>query len=100
MGNLAFTGVTTRTWRGTAVTDAAGNATFNLTGFTVPPKVTTALADPTPTGTVTDTTVVTLTASQVVVNVRRSNGVTVLGINVLGAPIPVQGVTVHLHALP
>lgn len=86
--------------RFTTITDAAGNAVFNLAAaaFASPPVVATALqtAD---TG-ATEARVTDLTATSCTINVRRSAGVTILGITVLGLPQALAGATVHLFATP
>jgi hypothetical protein len=82
----------------TAVTDAAGNATFSLAGagFGSAPVVTTTVQTPS-TGSI-DVKVTALTAVSCTVNVRQAAIVTVVAVSVLGAPAPLVGATVHLHA--
>jgi hypothetical protein len=82
----------------TAVTDAAGNATFSLAGagFGSAPVVTTTVQTPS-TGSI-DVKVTALTAASCTVNVRQAPIVTVVAVSVLGAPAPLVGATVHLHA--
>lgn len=84
----------------TAVSDVSGNATFAIPAglFAVAPVVThaveTAITD------VTECRVASRTATSVVLNVRRSPAVVILGISVLQVPIPASGVTVHMTATP
>lgn len=82
----------------TAVSDASGNATFNLTAVTFggPPVV--ALAVQTAVTDVIEARVTALSATSCTVNVRRSAGVVILGLTVLQQPTALVGATVHLMA--
>ncbi|MEV3895302.1 hypothetical protein [Streptomyces anulatus] len=89
--------VARRTFAGTGVSDASGNAVFTFTPpFPAAPVVThavqTAITD------VTECRIAALSASSVTLNVRRSPAVVVLGLSVLQVPIPAAGVTVHCMA--
>lgn len=89
-----------KSFRGSAVSDAAGNATFNLTaaGFAAAPTVTAAIQAAASNQPI-DFRIVTLTATSCVINVRQSPVLVVLSLSVLGVAAPLAGVTVHLHAI-
>jgi len=83
----------------TAVTDAAGNATFNLTaaafaGVPVVAAVIAAAGSNQP----IDYRVTALTTTSCTINVRQSPVLIVLSLSVLGVAAPLAGVTVHLIA--
>lgn len=82
----------------TGVTNASGNAVFDLTaaGFTAAPIVSLALQ--TGSANSVETKVTALSATSCTVNVRSAPIVTVLAVSVLGAPGSLVGATVHLHA--
>lgn len=87
---------------GTAVTDGAGNAVFNLTaaGFLAAPVAvgqTQAAASTSP----LDYRITAISATSCTINVRSSPAtvIALLGLTLLGASVPAAGVTVHLHAM-
>ena len=86
-----------RVFAGSGVTDAAGNVTFTFTPpFAAAPIVNNAVQT-----VVTDSTecrVSALSASSVTFAARRSPAVTLLGVSVLQASIPLAGATVHCIA--
>jgi hypothetical protein len=80
------------------VTDGAGQVTFAFTPpFATVPVVTNAVE--TGTADATECRVTALSASSVTFTARRSPAVTVLGISVLSASVPLVGATVHATAL-
>ncbi|WTW95396.1 hypothetical protein OG216_19330 [Streptomycetaceae bacterium NBC_01309] len=83
--------------RAIAVTNAAGNATFNWPAgaFSAPPIVTIGLQGATA---FRSHTITANSATATTVNVQTSAGVTLLGIGVLAVGTPAAGVTVHAHA--
>lgn len=85
-------------WRGTAVTNAQGIATFTYPPgrFTAPPVV--AVAVQGGTGNLKAHRVLTNTTASATVLVQAAAGVTVVGIGVLATAQPEAGATVHLHA--
>lgn len=87
-----------RVFAGSGVTNASGDVTFTFTPpFPSIPSVTQALQ--TASTSATEARVTALSASSCTINARGSAVVVVLGINVLGAPAPLVGATVHLHAM-
>lgn len=87
-----------RIFAGTAVSNASGDATFTFTPpFATVPVV--GVAVQTANTNTTEARITALTASSCTVNVRGSAVLVVLGLNVLGAPAPLAGATVHLEAL-
>jgi hypothetical protein len=87
-----------RIFAGKAVSDAAGNVTFNFTPpFSSVPVVQTTLE--TTNTNATEARVTALSASSCTVNVRQSPGVVILGISVLQVPQPLVGATVDLNAV-
>lgn len=84
---------------GSAVSDAAGNATFAFPAgtFAAAPNVALALQSPASNQPI-DFRIVTLTATSCVVNVRQSPVLVVLSLSVLGVAAPLAGVTVHALA--
>lgn len=88
-------------YAGSAVTDAAGNATFAIPAgiFTAAPNVGLAIQSPASNQPI-DFRIVTLTATSLVVNVRQSPVLVVLSLSVLGVAAPLAGVTVHAIATP
>jgi hypothetical protein len=84
------------------VTDAAGNAVFNLApyGFTVVPAV--GVSVETANTNVTEARITALTTTSLTVNVRSSAGINValLGLTLLGLPTPLAGATVHAIVHP
>lgn len=79
------------------VTDANGLVTFTFTPpFATIPVVSNAVE--TGTADATECRVTALSASSVTFAARRSPAVTVLGISVLSASVPLVGATVHCHA--
>ena len=84
-----------------AVSDASGNATFSFPAgvFSSPPKVAASLQAAASNQPI-DYRIVTLTATQCVVNVRQSPVLVVLSLSVLGVSAPLAGATVHLFATP
>lgn len=90
-------GIAGKSVRLTAVTNASGNAVFDLTpaGFSTSPAA--ALALQTGSANSVETKVTALTATSCTVNVRSAPIVTVVAVSVLGAPSPLAGATVHGH---
>jgi hypothetical protein len=87
-----------RVFAATAVSDAAGNASFTFTpAFASVPVTSVGIA--TTNNNVTEARVTALTAAACTVNVRQSPGVVILGISVLQVPQPLVGATVHLIAI-
>lgn len=87
-----------RVFAATAVSDAAGNATFTFSpAFAAAPVVSVGLA--TTNTNATEARVTALSASSCTVNVRQSPGVVILGISVLQVPQALVGATVHLLAI-
>ena len=87
-----------RIFAASGVSNASGDVVFTFTpAFPSIPKVTQALE--TTNANAVEARVTALSASSCTVNVRTSAVVVVLGINVLGAPAPLAGATVHLHAV-
>lgn len=86
---------------GTAVSDAAGNATFAFPAgtFAAAPVVDVAIQSAASNQPI-DFRIVTLTATSCVVNVRQSPVLIVLSLSVLGVSAPLAGVTVHVIATP
>lgn len=93
---------TTKSFRGSAVSDASGNATFNLTAaaFAAAPIVALAFQGAAAVNPV-DFRVTALTATSCTVNVRVSTGITValLGLTLLGTSTPLAGATIDLIAM-
>lgn len=90
-----------KSFRATGVTDASGNATFDLTSaaFAAAPVVTAtiqALGSNNP----IDLRVTAVTATSVTINVRQSAVLIILALSVLGVAVPLVGATVHMHAMP
>jgi hypothetical protein len=80
------------------VTDGAGQVTINFVPpFAAAPRVTNAVE--TGTADATECRISALSASSVTLTARRSPAVTVLGISVLSASVPLVGATVHVHAV-
>lgn len=100
-GATGATGAGLKSFRGTAVTNAGGNATFDLTaaGFTSLPVVTGELEFP-PGSNPIDFRITNLTTTSCTVNCRQSPTLVVLSLSVLGLAANIAGVTVHLHAMP
>jgi hypothetical protein len=89
-----------RVFAATAVSDGAGNAVFTFTPpFASTPVVSTAVQ--TGNTNVTEARVTALSAASCTVNIRSSAGINValLGLTLLGLPVPLAGATVHLHAI-
>jgi hypothetical protein len=87
-----------RVFAATGVSDGAGNVTFTFTpAFPAAPVVSVGLQ--TASTSATEARITALSASSCTVNVRGSAIVVVLGINVLGAPAPLAGATVHCLAV-
>ena len=85
---------TRRVFAATGVSDGAGNVTFTFSPpFASAPVVSVGLQ--TASTSATEARITALSASSCTVNVRGSAVVVVLGINVLGAPAPLVGATVH-----
>lgn len=81
---------------GKGVTDASGNVTFNfVTPFPTVPVVTIGSEGNV---NVSEARITALTVNSCTINVRGSAVIVILGINVLGAPAPIAGVTVHIAA--
>jgi len=86
-----------RVFAATGVSDAAGNVTFTFVPpFAATPVVSQAVQ--TANTNTTEARITALSASSCTVNVRGSAILVVLGINVLGAPLPLAGATIHLRA--
>lgn len=82
----------------TGVTDASGNVTFTFTPpFATTPVVSHSLQ--TASTSTTEARVTAVSPSSVTFNARGSAIVVLLGINILGAPVPLAGATVHMHAM-
>lgn len=90
-----------KSFRGTAVTNGGGNATFDLTaaGFTSLPVVTAELEFP-PGSNPIDFRITALSTTSCTVNCRQSPTLVVLSLSVLGLAANLAGVTVHIHAMP
>lgn len=90
---------TLKSFRGTAVSDASGNAVFNLTpaAFGVAPVVAASIQAASSNNPI-DYRVTALTATSCTVQVRQSPVLVVLSLSVLGVSAPLAGVTVHLDA--
>lgn len=90
-----------KSFRASAVTNAGGNAVFDLTaaGFTAPPIVTGELEFP-PSANPIDFRITALTATSCTVNCKQSPTLIVLSLSVLGVAANIAGVKVHLHAVP
>lgn len=87
-----------RIFAGTAVSNASGDATFTFNPpFPTVPVV--GVGVQTANTNTTEARITALTASSCTVNVRGSAVLVVLGLNVLGAPTPLAGATVHLDAI-
>lgn len=86
---------------GTAVTDASGNAVFNLTpaGFTAAPVAAFATEFAASSNPI-DARITAKSATSITVNVRQSPTLVVLSLSVLGVAAPIAGVTIHLIATP
>jgi hypothetical protein len=85
-------------WAGTAVTDAAGVATFTYPAgrFTAPPVAAVEIQGGN--GNAKFHKISAHSAAATSVLVQAAAGVTVLGLGVLAVAAPEAGVTVHLHA--
>lgn len=99
---MTTTGSIDRTGRrvvsGSGVTDASGNVTFTFTpAFSVPPNPIAQIGPSADTALI-EARLTALSASSATFNVRRSPGVTILGIQVLQVPQNAPGVTVHCIA--
>lgn len=82
---------------GSGVTDGSGNVTFNFVPpFSVVPDV--AVGVQSGSTNTTEARITALTAAACTINLRGSAVLVVLGINVLGAPVPQAGATVHIVA--
>ncbi len=80
------------------VTDGSGNVTFPFSpAFATVPVVTNAIE--TGSADTTECRISALSTSSVTLAARRSPAVTVLGISVLSASVPLVGATVHVTAL-
>jgi hypothetical protein len=80
------------------VTDSSGNVTFNFSpAFATVPVVAHSL-ESSSTST-TEARITAVSASSVTFNARGSAIVVVLSINVLGAPVPLAGATIHMLAI-
>lgn len=87
-----------RIFAASGVSNGSGDVVFTFSPpFSAVPKVAQALE--TTNANAVEARVTALSASSCTVNVRTSAVVVVLGINVLGAPAPLAGATVHLHAI-
>lgn len=89
-----------KSFRGSGVSDASGNVTFDLTAaaFAAAPKVT-ATVQAAGSNQPIDYRVTALSPTSCTVNVRQSPVLVVLSLSVLGVAAPLAGVTVHLHAI-
>lgn len=89
----------TKGYRATAVSDAAGNAVFNMSAaaFLAAPIVVPAVQAAESNNPI-DYRVTALTASSCTVHVRQSPVLVILSLSVLGVSAPLAGVTVQLHA--
>lgn len=91
-----------RTFTATAVSDAAGNATFAFPAglFTAPPVVSVAFQGAASASPV-DYRVTALTAAGATINVRQSLAtvVALIGLTILAASAPLAGATIHLIAV-
>lgn len=87
---------TRKFYAATAVTDAAGNAVFNMTaaGFAVAPVVDSEIQFPASQNPI-DHRITALTATSCTINCKQSPTLIVLSLSVLGVAANIAGVTVH-----
>lgn len=79
-------------------TDASGNATFTFSPPFVSVPVVSIIMEAVGTS-LLEARVTSISESSVTINARKSDEITLLSVDVLQKPVPISGVTVHLHAV-